>query len=87
MKRRQIATGFDCEPLKNGTVLIEFFGDDGKTFNTQIVTRDLIQDMPVVAILTEVFIEKGADAVQELMSRLGGEVPPRRATVTDLHIE
>lgn len=73
MKRRQIATGFDCEPLPDGNVLIEFFGDDGKTFNTQVVTRDLIQNMPVIATLTEVAIERGPDAVRELVARLGGE--------------
>jgi hypothetical protein len=28
-----VATGFDFQPLPDGNVLIEFFGDDGKAFN------------------------------------------------------
>ena len=45
---QRIATGFDLEPLPNGNVLIEFYGDDGKTFNTQVVTREVIERMPAV---------------------------------------
>jgi hypothetical protein len=36
-----IATGFDFEPLPDGNVLIEFFGDDGNTINAQVVTAEL----------------------------------------------
>ncbi len=44
-KRRpsmQIASGFDLEPLPDGNVLIEFFGDNGKTFNKQLVTPSVV---------------------------------------------
>ena len=44
MKER-IATGFDFEPLPDGNVLIEFYGDDGKTFNKQVITPDVLKDM------------------------------------------
>ena len=32
MNNTSIATGFDFEPLPDGNVLIELFGDDGVTF-------------------------------------------------------
>jgi hypothetical protein len=54
-----ITTGFDLEPLANDTVLIEFFGDDGKTFNTQIVTREVVEGMPAVIGLTLVCMDQG----------------------------
>ena len=40
-----IATRFDFQPLHDGNVLIEFFGDDGKTFNKQVVTADVMKNM------------------------------------------
>jgi len=71
----QIATGFDFEPLPDGNVLIEFYGDDGKTFNKQVVTQEVIQGMLTVARLTLVAIEKGTEAVKKLMEEMneGGE--------------
>ena len=48
-----IATGFDFEPQNDGNVLIEFFGDDGVTFNKQVVTPDVIRNIPLVAALTD----------------------------------
>lgn len=65
-----IATGFDCQPLDDGNVLIEFFGDDGKTFNKQIVTPDVVQNMPIVAALVNVALKKGPKAAREIMKRL-----------------
>lgn len=69
MKRQRIATGFDCEPLPDGNVLIEFYAEDGETFNSQVVVRDVIQSMPTVAQLTELLLEKGPDAVREAMKQ------------------
>ena len=46
MSENQVATGFDLGLLPDGDVLIEFFGDDGKTVNTQVVSPDLIKKMP-----------------------------------------
>jgi hypothetical protein len=63
----QIATGFDLEPLGNGNVLIEFFGDDGITFNTQVVTREVIEGMPAVIALILVCIDQGPEAVKKIM--------------------
>ncbi|NQU21801.1 MAG: hypothetical protein HQ567_11010 [Candidatus Nealsonbacteria bacterium] len=65
-----IATGFDFEPLKDGNVLIEFFGDDGHTFNTQVVTSEVLRSMPMVAMLTMVAMQDGVEAVKKLMDRL-----------------
>lgn len=63
----RIATGFDLEPLATGNVLIEFFGDDGKTFNTQVVTREMIESMPAVVGLTLVCMDQGREAVKKIM--------------------
>ena len=49
---KKIATGFDLEPLADNNVLIEFYGDDGETFNSQVVTPDIVTYMPLVASLT-----------------------------------
>ena len=40
-----IATGFDFEPQRDGNVLVEFYGADGATFNTQFVTPYLMRNM------------------------------------------
>jgi hypothetical protein len=65
-----IATGFDLEPLPDGNVLIEFFGDDGKTFNTQLVTREVVENMGTVADLTLLYMDQGTEAVKRLMEKL-----------------
>jgi hypothetical protein len=61
------ATGFDLEPLPNGNVLIEFYGDDGKTFNVQVVTREVIEGMPAIVALTLVCMDQGPKAVKKIM--------------------
>ncbi len=66
----KIATGFELEPLADGNVLIEFFGDDGKTFNTQVVTFSVVMSMPLQATLTGVALREGPDAVKEIMGKL-----------------
>ena len=63
----RIATGFDLEPLPNGNVLIEFYGDDGETFNTQVVTREMIEGMPTVVALTLLYIDQGPEEVKKIM--------------------
>ena len=66
----RVATGFDLEPLANGNVLIEFFGDDGKAFNTQVVTREVIEGMPAVVGLTLVCMDQGPEAVKKIMESI-----------------
>lgn len=70
-----IATGFDCEPLPDGNVLVEFFGDDGHTFNKQVVSPEVIKHMPLVAVLTEVALTKGPVVAKEIMDKLNQERP------------
>jgi hypothetical protein len=65
-----IATGFDFQPLDDGNVLVEFFGDDGKTFNKQIVTADVMKNMAMVSVLTDVALRKGPQVAQEIMGKL-----------------
>jgi hypothetical protein len=64
------ATGFDFEPLPNGDVLIEFFGDDGTTFNTQIITRECLARIPIVAKATFIAIEEGKDAALAFLNTM-----------------
>jgi hypothetical protein len=52
---------------------IEFFGDDGKTFNSQVVTADVVRSIPLVAILTDVAIRKGPAVAKEIMEKLNTE--------------
>jgi hypothetical protein len=66
----RIATGFDFEPLPDGNVLIEFFGDDGRTFNRQVVTAEVVRSIPLVAILTDIALERGPDVAKEIMGKL-----------------
>ena len=67
---KKIATGFDLEPLADGNVLIEFYADDGKTFNTQVVTPDVVESMPFVACLTGIALREGPDAVKDILAKL-----------------
>jgi hypothetical protein len=46
------------EPLPDGNVRFEFFASDGKTINRQVVTGDVLRSIPLVAILTEVALQK-----------------------------
>lgn len=68
--QRKTATGFDLEPLGDGSVLIEFFGDDDKTFNSQVITAEALRSMPLVASLTEIALREGPAAVGEIMEKL-----------------
>jgi hypothetical protein len=77
----RIATGFDLQPLPDGNVLIEFYGDDGKTFNSQIVPREVVEGMPAVASLTLVYMDQGAEAVKRVMGRLKAASPEEGAAL------
>ena len=66
-----MATGFDFEPLPDGTVRIEFFGDDGKTFNTQVVTADVLRNLALTGVLTDVALRKGPQVAVAVMKLVG----------------
>lgn len=65
-----IATGFDFELLPSGDVLIEFFGDDGVTLNTQVVTKECFTRIPVVANALTLAIEEGKEAALAYLSKM-----------------
>lgn len=65
-----VATGFDFTPLPGGNVLIEFFGDDGRTFNKQIVTPGVIRSMGLVSAMTDVALKKGPEVAKAVMGML-----------------
>jgi hypothetical protein len=67
-----VATGFEFEPLPDGTVLIEFSGNDGKTVNKQAVTPDVMCSMGLVSALTDVALKKGPEIAKTVMSILSG---------------
>jgi hypothetical protein len=70
MNTTKLATGFDFEPLPDGNVLIEFFGDDGHTFNKQIVTAKVMRSMAVISVATDVIMKQGIESGKELMTRM-----------------
>jgi hypothetical protein len=76
MSNTNIATGFDFQPLPDGNVLIEFFGDDGKTCSKQVVTAEALRRIPLVAILTDIAIKQGPDVAKEIMEKLNQKGAP-----------
>lgn len=68
-----VATGFDLEPLPNGDVLIEFFGDNGETFNVQVITRTALARFPAVVHAFFLAVGQGQDAALEFLDRLNAE--------------
>ena len=66
------ATGFDFSLLPNGDVLIEFHGDDGKTLNTQIITRECLARIPVVVHASFLAVEKGKAAALAYLDSVTG---------------
>ena len=42
--------------------LIQFFADDGKRINTQVITREALARLPVVVHAFFLAVEKGQDA-------------------------
>lgn len=72
------ATGFDFEPLKGGNVLIEFFGDDGVTFNKQVVNAEVIRTMPLVAVLLHVVMTTTPEVANEIMAKMSQKQRQRR---------
>ena len=68
-----IATGFDFGALPNGDVLIQFFSDDGKTVNTQIMTRECLARLPVVVHAFFLAVEKGSDEAFDFLKSMTAE--------------
>ncbi len=66
----RIATGFDFEPLPNGDVLIEFYGDDGVVFNSQVITRECLTRFPVVAHALILAVEEGKAAALAYLNKM-----------------
>lgn len=64
------ATGFDLQPLPNGDVLIEFFGDDGDTFNTQVISRTALARFPAVVHALFLAVDQGQEAALAFLNRL-----------------
>jgi hypothetical protein len=64
------ATGFEFGPLSNGNVLIEFFNDGGKAINTQVITRECLARIPVVAHAFFLAVEEGKEAAQAYLDEM-----------------
>ena len=73
------ATGFDFEPLPTGDVLIEFFADDGKTINTQVISRDCLARLPVVVHAFSLAVEDGPDAALAFLNGVTAREGDRHA--------
>ena len=64
------ATGFDFEPLPNGDVLMQFFGDDGVAINTQVITKECLARIPVVAHALFLAVEEGKEAAIKYLNNM-----------------
>ena len=67
------ATGFDFEPLPNGDVLMQFFGDDGVAINTQVMTRECLARLPIVVHAFFLAVEKGKDEALQFLNSMTAE--------------
>lgn len=54
-----VATGLSCGPLPDGSVLIEFHGEDGETVNAQAISGDVFQHLPFVLRLMQLVLAQG----------------------------
>ena len=75
----RVATGFDFEPLPTGDVLIEFFADDGETFNTQVITREALARFPVVVHAFFLAVDQGQDAALAFLNGVTAREGDRHA--------
>src|SRR5579864_2734958 len=82
-----IATGFDFQPLDDGNLLIEFIVDDGKAFNTQVVTPDVMNNMAMVSVLTNVALKKGPQVAQEIMGKLAADRDKQKRRERNFNME
>lgn len=67
------ATGFDFEPLPNGDVLMQFFGDDCVAINTQVMTRECLARLPIVVHAFFLAVEKGKDEALQFLNSMTAE--------------
>ena len=68
-----IATGFDFGALPNSDVLFQFFSDDGKRVNTQIMTRECLARLPIVVHAFFIAEEKGNDEALQFLNSMTAE--------------
>jgi hypothetical protein len=65
-----IATSFEFEPQPDGSVVIEFFDDDGNTINFQVMSRNAFQKIPLAAFVTTTTMELGPEVAKKLILML-----------------
>lgn len=63
-----IATGFEIEPLPDGNISIQFFGDDGIAINLVIVTTDCLTRLPIVVHAFILATDKGKEEAMEFLN-------------------
>jgi hypothetical protein len=68
-----IATGFDFQPLLDGSILVEFQDNDGKTFNSQVVTGEAFSHISMVVSMTQVAMAEGVEAAKKMMEKSNAE--------------
>ena len=64
------ATGFDFEPLPHGDVLMQFFDDDGEAINTQVISKECLARIPVVAHVFFLAVEEGKEAALTYLRKI-----------------
>ncbi len=66
----RMATAFEFQILADGNVLVEFFGSDAKTCNTQVIAGQAFAYLPILAYVTQVGIGQSAEAAKKMMEEL-----------------
>ena len=67
MPHHTIASGFEFAPLPDGTVRIEFCDDNGSICNSQVVTADAFQKIPLAAFVTTTAMGVAPEVARRLL--------------------
>ena len=68
MNEIETVTGFEFTTLENGRVLLEFYGDSGKTLNSQIFGAGLLKDIALTAFATQLAMGKNKEAAIKFLN-------------------
>lgn len=64
------ASSVDFEPLNDATVRVVFYGREGELLNSQVVSPEVFEAMPRLAVLLEVAMKKGPAVAREIVRLL-----------------
>lgn len=71
--RSIVASGVTLSRAGKNRVLIHFIDDNSKVVSSQVVTREVVHRLPLLAALLDVATKEGQAVVKELMEKLNGK--------------